>query len=702
MDPISNSQRFAFGPGDLICVALVPGGAYVLDEVIDFSISTHFDKVPIRRLNHRLPVGWATGGGSIAGTLVCAQLSQGALSKLRNHAGAVRVFQDQALLTEDTQDQTGDRLRAQIDFYSSAILPQQLPPITLMFVHANQSGSMAISRLYNVVFSDHGTVAGSNQAFIEETLQYQATFYEQLKLQRSLSVNELSQLFKKPVFFSDSRAPEQLVHTLQNVLPQDRLAELFLDGSNYNEQLVSQEEAIAERVQNGTYTAQTIADQGDVVFVKLTDPSGDTKYHEAVISDGDTQDPTTIDRRESVSITESIYMLENDGTTSVQTLTAHLYVGGVNVYVVPDDGGEPDLDAYAVPIGTIRGDSGIVSIRGSDYYTPFLEGTSYSLRNIPLMPDYLQLDINLAGTAKFARSGQYDAIPIDLSYDPLALDSLAGTYTAAWDGYTEELIIDSSGNYSGRVGPFQLDSGQITNPAFTSRIQTTGVGSDIDYVFVPNADSQVKLQRQGVDELLYNNSVDIDIENPDSTSTTLGVTTRTWAKSFHGGTILITIEDEFAEDDPIGTEHTFTATVESQVDADSESLTATATKTESGVSVLIGMDYLGSVFVSLQNNAAAPSSIAYSFLLPYNAVLSPDPAIVSLRESVTQWRGWTFTVTPTNASTYNIVASGLFNLTGVTFGVDQTLEAGTDITVTVPDTQDNITIGLSSRTFEGS
>lgn len=258
--------RHAFGPGDITAVAIVPGKALGLEEITDFSISTHFDKIPVRRLGHRLAVGWATGSGSIAGTLVCAQMTQGALYKLRQHAGAIQFFRDQTTVQLGANPEVGGSARARLDYYTSSILPEQLPPFHLMFVHANESGQMAIARLYNVVISDHGETKGARNLFTEETLQYQASYYEQIRLHRALTTDQLAALAKKPVgFFSDIRAIEKLPESLANI------GKDFSDGNAY---LLAETEEVQRRLRAGESTSQGVADEGTVVFVRLPDSGG--------------------------------------------------------------------------------------------------------------------------------------------------------------------------------------------------------------------------------------------------------------------------------------------------------------------------------------------------------------------------------------------------------------------------------------------
>lgn len=269
--------RHAYGPGSITCVAIVPGKAHVLEEVTDFSISTHFDKIPVRRLGHRYPVGWATGAGSVAGTLVCAQLTEGALWKLRKHAGAVQLYAGKSLIRNQDLAE-GLVVSRQVDHYASAILPQQLPPFHLMFVHTNESGQMSIARLYNVVISDQGETKGAHNAFSEESLQYQASHYEQMRLHKSLELDELSRLANRQVgFFSDIYRTETLGESLANVVTDGNFG-----SDELPRYLLEESEEYQRRIEQGLPTSASIADTGDVIFVDLPSNTNSSEVSEPI------------------------------------------------------------------------------------------------------------------------------------------------------------------------------------------------------------------------------------------------------------------------------------------------------------------------------------------------------------------------------------------------------------------------------------
>lgn len=270
--------KHSFGPGDISTVAILPGAMRVLEEVKDVSISTHFDKQSIRRLGNALPIGWATGAGSIAGTLVCTQLTHGALYKVRKFAGALRVDEGEVLSetsTEEDREVTSGRQQA------ASILPQQLPPFHLMFVHENDRGQMSLSRLYDVTFVDHSEIKGSSNREPEETLQYQALYYEQLNLRKSLTNKQMQELFNRNAAPDDiegqytqdaiNNVTGRGVGFFHNIQEPQLVNELEDLGSieNINDYLIDETRRRADR-EGGT--GLDIANEGDVLLVDPEDP----------------------------------------------------------------------------------------------------------------------------------------------------------------------------------------------------------------------------------------------------------------------------------------------------------------------------------------------------------------------------------------------------------------------------------------------
>lgn len=364
--------RHSFGPGQITGVAIVPGEYFVVDELRNFSISSHFDKVAIRRLGHSLPVGWATGSGTIAGTLIFAQLTRGAFWRIRRYAGTVRVAQGRTL---DTPQQE----QANINALQSGIRPEQLPPFELMFVHASESGQMAISRLYDVQISDTGGVKGQGNQFPEEQLQYKARWHEQIRLHQSLSTSQMVELAneagmdKKRGFFNDPRRSNALLDNLMNVSG--------VDSGDLGEYLIAE----SEEVENADVpTAMEIADTGDVVFQEQPDDHSDsTNQYDNL------REAQRAGRHFAHKIEEIVIVEKDDGSLTTETLTGHLEVDGDELYLSPDiiDDTDNHTPVKEVNLGQP------VLFMGPNYYQPLLENSDYGYGDLRFDPSPVSLTI---------------------------------------------------------------------------------------------------------------------------------------------------------------------------------------------------------------------------------------------------------------------------------------------------------------------
>ena len=466
----------SFGPGDITCVAIVPGAALVLEEIIDASYSSHFDKIPIRRLGHRLPVGWATGAGSIAGTLVCAQLTKGALFKVRSYYGAARTLGEEVLRREKPGALV---TRGAADFFASAILPQQLPPIHLMWVHTSSEGQMGIARWYNVVFSDHGGVFGANQGFNEETLQYQCTFMEQIRLHRSLTVAEMQRLKGNMVsgaFTNDYYKQETLVESLHQVAD-----DIGSDGEDLLEYLQDEAEFLAEQIRKGEPTAYSIADRGSVVFVTTDDGSVVQK-----------DEPRPGENASDLSL-EAVYEEILPARTSSGLYAAHAANARIELkegtVLLGPDGGE------LTELGT-----------GNRHVLP---GARYAALIVPeagdrlteLMPRTVTLQVDeTAGGPQIVRTALMNG-PVPLtkegSFDP------TGTYATTWStyDYTDLLTIAPSGDsyeLVGDIGPHTIQPtlGTFTGGRWRWEVETPA-GETMEIEAVRQSDGRLRIVRSG-------------------------------------------------------------------------------------------------------------------------------------------------------------------------------------------------------------
>ncbi|RME29037.1 MAG: hypothetical protein D6800_03220 [Candidatus Zixiibacteriota bacterium] len=422
--------RFSYGPGDITCVAIVPGAAYVLDEVVDFSVSTHADKVPIRRLGHRLPVGWSTGAITVAGTLVLAQMVEGSLWKLRRHAAAVRVYGEKVYtLSEGIEGADGV-----LESYATSILPQQLPPFHLIFVHANETGQMSIERLYDVVIESSGATKGVHNLQIEETYQYQAAFYEQIRLHRSLTYEEMVRLFSeqtkqaKQLGFASVRAkPMTLAEGLMHINP----TILGLE-EDHVQALLEETEFIEQKVLEGEATSRTIADSGEVLYT----PSGVRAHRRPPESQSVLGSPAPTPISESV--------VGRDG--EIITLSGFLHWNGNSLHVAR--GTQLVTPAEQAPLAIIHDVSQTkFEVPGSLYYRALLEPDA-STASLFYVPDKISLVVDLSKT-RVTRSSSA------VSFSLLEDTESPGVYTGRYMGYdvtldTTDVVVNTL-----TIGPLQ-------------------------------------------------------------------------------------------------------------------------------------------------------------------------------------------------------------------------------------------------------
>jgi len=424
--------RHAFGPGQITGVAIVPGEYFVVDELRNFSISSHFDKAAIRRLGHRLPVGWATGSGTIAGTLIFAQLTRGAFWRLRRYAGTVRVAQGRSL---DTPQQEWGNVSAM----QSGIRPEQLPPFELMFVHASESGQMAISRLYDVTITDTGSVKGQGNRFTEEQLQYKARFHEQIRLHRSLTTGQMVELAneagadKKRGFFNDPRKSNALLDQLMNVSG--------IDTGDLGEYLIAETEEVEE---GGAPAAMEIADTGNVVFQKPPDdhsePTGRSPDLAAAQQKG---------RHYIHEIEETLIVEDGGGAFSTETLTAYLELKGDRLFLSSD---HIDDTENHTPVASAAGDGVPVTLSDRDYYGTLLENSSHEWPDVRFRPPFVSLAVTERSVRRAADLPDVDA------------------------GFTEKV---PAGPYDG------INEGLAPNVAMTREFYRVTSGGDLEVVATP-------------------------------------------------------------------------------------------------------------------------------------------------------------------------------------------------------------------------
>jgi hypothetical protein len=120
-----------------------------------FSISSHREKSAVRALGHSYAKGYTRGPRTLAGSMIFTIFDEHPLLKLIRAMGISRHY--------------GDR-----DTELSTLLPDQLPPIDLTIVFANEYGSLSDFRLYGIEFVNDGATYSIEDLLSEEIINFVA------------------------------------------------------------------------------------------------------------------------------------------------------------------------------------------------------------------------------------------------------------------------------------------------------------------------------------------------------------------------------------------------------------------------------------------------------------------------------------------------------------------------------------------------
>ena len=134
-----------------------------LAEAQTLSVSSHRDKFPVRALGSVGPRGWSRGMRTIAGTMIFTVFNKHPLGKILY--GDFYSFEGH---TSGTRDEGYE-------------LPDQLPPMDLMLLGANEYGYMCRMILYGVEFVSEGMTFSIEDLITESQLQYVARDWDPLR-----------------------------------------------------------------------------------------------------------------------------------------------------------------------------------------------------------------------------------------------------------------------------------------------------------------------------------------------------------------------------------------------------------------------------------------------------------------------------------------------------------------------------------------
>lgn len=126
----------------------------VLATLQTLSIQTYREKMAVRALGNSYPKGYTRGPRTIAGSMIFTVFNEHALAKLiRSMSGKGSIY--------------GER-----DTELSSLIADQLPPIDLTIVVANEYGQLAQMGIYGVEFVNDGMTMSVEDILTEEVIQF--------------------------------------------------------------------------------------------------------------------------------------------------------------------------------------------------------------------------------------------------------------------------------------------------------------------------------------------------------------------------------------------------------------------------------------------------------------------------------------------------------------------------------------------------
>lgn len=176
---------------------------YTLGSLQTISIQSHREKYPVRALGTSYVKGYTRGPRTLAGSMIFTVFDEHALRGL--------IRQSSVLLD-----------RYELEFDTTSILPDQLPPIDLTIAFANEYGSLSKMSLYGVEFMNDGVTFSIEDLLSENVLSFVA---RDVDIMTKLGQVKLSE-FERGMFTSsiDGTSKDLLASELQ-FTTQDAYAE---------------------------------------------------------------------------------------------------------------------------------------------------------------------------------------------------------------------------------------------------------------------------------------------------------------------------------------------------------------------------------------------------------------------------------------------------------------------------------------------
>jgi len=154
-DPITASfskTNTSYSGTDCSILVQINEDLIMLGNMQTFSYSIFREKAPVRVLGKSHAKGYTAGGRTISGSMVFIVFDRAPLYEIIKKINYIR--------------NPSDRF--------TTPLADQLPPLDMILIFHNESGSSSIMRLYGVEFMQEGQVQSVNDIYTENTMQYVA------------------------------------------------------------------------------------------------------------------------------------------------------------------------------------------------------------------------------------------------------------------------------------------------------------------------------------------------------------------------------------------------------------------------------------------------------------------------------------------------------------------------------------------------
>jgi len=152
LDAAFQKNNTTYSGTDCTVIAIVNEYMLVVGNATTISVSVHREKVPVRTLGHTYPKTFTYGSRTIAGHLIFCTFDEHPLAPLFNFF---------------------NKRTSALHRFSSP-LSDDLPPIDIILLFNNESGSASVMRLYGLEFMDDGYVVSINDMYSETSMQWVA------------------------------------------------------------------------------------------------------------------------------------------------------------------------------------------------------------------------------------------------------------------------------------------------------------------------------------------------------------------------------------------------------------------------------------------------------------------------------------------------------------------------------------------------